>query len=108
VPYGAPVEISDFAAENGWNAPAFAPWLAAAMDSASDRVFGTEYGSLGIGGSIPFMEMLGRRYPQAQIVVTGALGADSNAHVPNEWLNIAFAQQITEAVAHLLDAHARA
>jgi acetylornithine deacetylase/succinyl-diaminopimelate desuccinylase-like protein len=107
VPYGATVEISDYAAENGWNAPAFAPWLAAAMDSASDRVFGQEYGSLGIGGSIPFMEMLGRRYPQAQIVVTGALGADSNAHVPNEWLNIAFARRITEAVAHLIDAHAR-
>ena len=107
VPYGATVEISDFAAENGWNAPAFAPWLSAAMDAASDRVFGREYGSLGIGGSIPFMELLGRRYPQAQMVVTGALGADSNAHVPNEWLNIAFAKQITEAVAHLLDAHAR-
>jgi acetylornithine deacetylase/succinyl-diaminopimelate desuccinylase-like protein len=107
VPYGATVEISDYAAESGWNAPAFAPWLTAAMESASDRVFGKEYGSLGIGGSIPFMEMLSRRYPQAQIVVTGALGADSNAHVPNEWLDIAFAQQITEAVAHLLDAHAR-
>lgn len=107
VPYGATVEISDFAAENGWNAPAFAPWLSAAMDAASDRVFGREYGSLGIGGSIPFMEQLGRRYPEAQMVVTGALGADSNAHVPNEWLNIAFAKQVTEAVAHLLDAHAR-
>ena len=106
VPYGATVEISDAVAENGWNAPAFAPWLSAAMDSASDRVFGREYGSLGIGGSIPFMEMLARRYPAAQIVVTGALGADSNAHVPDEWLDIAFAQQITQAVAHLLDAHA--
>jgi acetylornithine deacetylase/succinyl-diaminopimelate desuccinylase-like protein len=107
VPYGATVEISDVAAENGWNAPGFAPWLSAAMDSISDRVFGKEYGSLGIGGSIPFMEMLARRYPAAQIVITGALGADSNAHVPDEWLDIAFAQQITQAVAHLLDAHAR-
>lgn len=107
VPYGATVEISDFAAENGWHAPAFVPWLSAAMDSASDRVFGREYGRLGIGGSIPFMEMLGRRYPGAQIVVTGALGADSNAHVPDEWLDVGFAQRITEAVAHLLDAHAR-
>ena len=107
VPYGAAVEITDLAAENGWTPPPFAPWLSAAMDSASDRVFGREYGSLGIGGSIPFMEMLGRRYPQAQIVVTGALGADSNAHVPNEWLDVVFAQKITEAVAHLIDAHAR-
>jgi acetylornithine deacetylase/succinyl-diaminopimelate desuccinylase-like protein len=107
VPYNATVEITDFVAENGWNAPAFAPWLSAAMDSVSDRVFGKEYGTLGIGGSIPFMEMLSRRYPGAQIVVTGALGADSNAHVPNEWLDIGFARQITQAVAHLLDAHAR-
>ena len=53
------------------------------------------------------MALLGRRYPEAQIVITGALGADSNAHVPDEWLNIPFAGQITEAVAYLLDAHAR-
>jgi acetylornithine deacetylase/succinyl-diaminopimelate desuccinylase-like protein len=106
VPYGATVEISDFVAENGWSAPAFAPWLTTAMASASERVFGTQYAGLGIGGSIPFMEMLSRRYPDAQIVVTGALGSDSNAHVPNEWLNVGFAQQITQAVAHLLDAHA--
>ncbi|HEY2520238.1 MAG TPA: M20/M25/M40 family metallo-hydrolase [Streptosporangiaceae bacterium] len=107
VPYGAAAEITGFVAENGWNAPAFAPWLSEAMDSVGARVFGKDYGSLGIGGSIPFMEMLSRRYPEAQIVVTGALGADSNAHVPNEWLNIGFARQITQAVAHLLDAHAR-
>ena len=60
-----------------------------------------------IGGSVPFMELLGRLYPRAQFLVTGALGADSNMHVPDEWLNIGFAQQVTEAVAHILDAHAR-
>ncbi len=46
-------------------------------------------------------------YPAAQILITGALGADSNAHVPDEWLNIRFAEQITESVAYLLDAHGR-
>lgn len=53
------------------------------------------------------MELLGRLYPRAQFLVTGALGADSNMHVPDEWLNIGFAEQVTEAVAHILDAHAR-
>jgi len=53
------------------------------------------------------MALLGRLYPQTPIVVTGAAGADSNAHVPDEWLNIPFAGQITEAVAYLRDAHAR-
>jgi hypothetical protein len=63
--------------------------------------------SIGIGGSVPFMELLGRLYPRAQFLVTGALGADSNMHVPDEWLNIGFAEQVTEAVAHILDSHAR-
>ena len=107
VPYGAAVELSDMAAEDGWNAPAPAPWLSAALAEADRRVFGTPHRSLGIGGSIPFMALLGRRYPQTPIVITGAAGADSNAHVPDESLNIRFAGQITEAVAYLLDAHAR-
>jgi di/tripeptidase len=54
------------------------------------------------------MSMLAERYPQAQFLVTGALGADSNMHVPDEWLNIAFVGKVTEAIAHVLDAHARA
>jgi acetylornithine deacetylase/succinyl-diaminopimelate desuccinylase-like protein len=107
IPLGAQVEISNTAAENGWNAPPMAPWLAAGLDEACDQVFGQPHATIGIGGSIPFMELLGRLYPKAQFVVTGALGTDSNMHVPDEWLNIAFATQVTEAVAHLLDAHAR-
>jgi acetylornithine deacetylase/succinyl-diaminopimelate desuccinylase-like protein len=108
VPYGAQVEVGDFMVMNGWHAPALAPWLASALRQVGDRVFGKPCQNMGIGGGIPFMEMLGRRYPRAQFVVTGALGGDSNAHVPDEWLHIPFAVQVTEAVAHLLDAHARA
>ncbi|MFF5112744.1 M20/M25/M40 family metallo-hydrolase [Streptosporangium sp. NPDC000509] len=107
VPYGAQVEVSDFLVLNGWQAPAAAPWLAAVLEEVGDRVFDEPCRAFGIGGGIPFMEMLGRRYPNAQFVVTGALGADSNMHVPDEWLNLAFAEQVTEAVAHILDAHAR-
>jgi acetylornithine deacetylase/succinyl-diaminopimelate desuccinylase-like protein len=107
VPYGAQVELSDWKAENGWNAPALAPWLAAALGQVGDEVFGAPHRSIGIGGSVPFMELLGRLYPRAQFLVTGALGTDSNMHVPDEWLNIRFAEQVTEAVAHVLDAHAR-
>jgi len=107
VPYGAAVKVSDVTAEDGWNAPPLAPWLSDALGQVSETVFGAEYRSIGIGGSVPFMGLLGRRYPEAPIVITGALGADSNAHVPDEWLHIRFAGQITEAVAHLLDAHAR-
>ena len=107
VPYGAHVELTGVAAEDGWCAPPTAPWLDAALAALGENVFGRSPASIGVGGSVPFMGLLGRRYPQAQFVVTGALGADSNMHVPDEWLNIEFAAQVTEAVAHVLDAHAR-
>ncbi|MEO3809129.1 M20/M25/M40 family metallo-hydrolase [Sphaerisporangium sp. B11E5] len=107
VPYGAQVEVGDFLVLNGWQAPVTAPWLAGALEDVGERVFGARCRGFGLGGGIPFMEMLGRRYPDAQFVVTGALGADSNMHVPDEWLNIPFAERVTEAVAYILDAHAR-
>ncbi|HEY4463149.1 MAG TPA: M20/M25/M40 family metallo-hydrolase [Streptosporangiaceae bacterium] len=107
VPYGAEVKLTGWKAENGWNAPATAPWLADALSRVGGEVFGGPHRSIGIGGSVPFMELLGRLYPRAQFLVTGALGTDSNMHVPDEWLNIRFAEQVTEAVAHILDAHAR-
>lgn len=106
-PYGALVTIGSTQAENGWTAPPTAAWLVAVLDQVGRQVFAEPHGSIGVGGSIPFMELLGRTYPQAQFVVTGALGTDSNMHVPDEWLNIAFARQVTEAVAHILNAHAR-
>jgi acetylornithine deacetylase/succinyl-diaminopimelate desuccinylase-like protein len=108
VPYGAKVELADAIAQDGWNAPALAPWLSEALDSVGDRVLGERHQGIGIGGAVPFMTMLAERYPRAQFLVTGALGVDSNMHVPDEWLNLAFAQKVTEAVAHVLDAHALA
>lgn len=108
VPYGAKVTFGDNTqSEDGWNAPSEAPWLTAALQTVSDGVFGQPHRATGMGGSIPFMGLLSRKYPEAQFLVTGACGSDSNIHVPDEWLHIEYAQQVTEAVAHILDAHAR-
>lgn len=107
VPYNAQIELAGIEAADGWNAPELAPWLRQGLDTASDQVFGAPWGSLGLGGSIPFMGLLGEKYPAAQFLVTGALGVDSNAHVPDEWLNLPHAERVTAAVAVVLDAHAR-
>jgi hypothetical protein len=77
------------------------------LDSLSQEVFGNQWGTVGIGGSIPFMAMLAETYPQAQFVVTGAAGRDSNTHVPDEWLNLDQAARVSQSVAMILDAHAR-
>ena len=106
-PYGAAVTVECGDLARGWNAPAMAPWLVAAVDAAGHAAFGTDGRATGEGGTIPFMAMLGERFPDAQFVITGVLGPGANAHGPNEFLHIPTAIGVTKAVAHLLDAHAR-
>ena len=57
---------------------------------------------IGCGGSIPFMEFLANKFPEAQFVVTGLLGPRSNAHGPNEFLHIPCAKKITAVIAAVL------
>ena len=106
-PYGAKVEFTLEKAGSGWNAPALAPWLADAIESASRAAFGAPAALMGEGGSIPFMGMLGESFPKAQFVITGVLGPHSNAHGPNEFLDLATGKRVTSAVAVVLAAHAR-
>ncbi len=105
-PYGAQVTLTVNQAEPGWDAPATAGWLADAIEVASTETFGAPARALGIGGSIPFMAMLGQRYPAAQFLVVGVLGPASNAHGPNEFLHLPTARHLTATVARILDAHA--
>lgn len=101
-PYGAHVSLTAEESANGWNAPDLQEWLAAAVDSASRDVFGQPMRLFGEGGTIPFMGMLGDKFPQAQFVITGVLGPGTNAHGPNEFLDVAYAEKLTKAVARIL------
>ena len=74
----------------------------------SGRKFGfaeREAAMMGEGGSIPFMGMLGEKYPKAQFVITGVLGPHSNAHGPNEFLHITMVKGVTLAVSQVLVDH---
>jgi acetylornithine deacetylase/succinyl-diaminopimelate desuccinylase-like protein len=105
-PHGALVTFEPAQGATGWNAPATRPWLAQALDDASRAVYGKSMAAMGEGGTIPFMAMLGERFPQAQFLITGVLGPKSNAHGPNEFLHIEYAKRLTCCVAHVLAAHA--
>jgi acetylornithine deacetylase/succinyl-diaminopimelate desuccinylase-like protein len=105
-PQGAKVTFSADQSATGWNAPATAPWLQAAVNDASQAYFGKPAAMMGEGGTIPFMAMLGQQFPDAQFLITGVLGPHSNAHGPNEFLHIAYAKKLTCCVAHVLAAHA--
>jgi acetylornithine deacetylase/succinyl-diaminopimelate desuccinylase-like protein len=104
-PYGAKVSFTGDATA-GWDAPELAPWLGTAMEEASRAYFGKPAMSMGEGGTIPFMAMLGERFPKAQFLITGVLGPESNAHGPNEFLHIPMGKRLTCCVAHVIAAHA--
>ena len=89
----------------GWNAPPVADWLEASMEKASQAYFGKPSVYMGTGGTIPFMGMLGEKFPQAQFLVTGLLGPNSNAHGPNEFLHIEKGKKLTCCVAQVLEDH---
>jgi acetylornithine deacetylase/succinyl-diaminopimelate desuccinylase-like protein len=105
-PYGAEVEFDAEEGQGGWNAPELAPWLADSLKRASSSHFGKPVAFMGEGGSIPFMAMLGKRYPKTQFVVTGVLGPHSNAHGPNEFLHIGTAKKVSACIADILADHA--
>jgi acetylornithine deacetylase/succinyl-diaminopimelate desuccinylase-like protein len=105
-PCGAHVEISDAEANSGWNAPPVADWLAKTIERASRNHFDQNPMYMGEGGSIPFMGMLGEKFPRAQFMISGVLGPGSNAHGPNEFLHIPTARRLTACVAEVLADHA--
>lgn len=101
-PYGAKITFEAEKGGAGWAAPPIAPWLQSSVDSASHTYFGKKSMAFGEGGSIPFMGMLGAKYPEAQFLITGVLGPQSNAHGPNEFLHIDYAKALTACVAQVL------
>ncbi|MSP53438.1 MAG: M20/M25/M40 family metallo-hydrolase [Gammaproteobacteria bacterium] len=106
-PYGAKVNFVVDKNENGWSAPALSPWLEKAANQASETFFGAQTVYMGEGASIPFMGMLGKKFPDAQFLITGVLGPQSNAHGPNEFLHLPTAQKLTCCVAYVLAQHAK-
>jgi len=87
---------------SGWNAPPVAPWLEAALQSASQAHYGAPCANIGQGGTIPLMSLLQAGFPKAQMMVCGVLGPKSNAHGPNEFLHIGYAKKLTAAVAQVI------
>jgi len=104
-PYGAKVTFDLERGGTGWNAPALAPWLEQSLARASEASFGAPPAYMGEGGSIPFMAMLGEKFPRAQFLVTGVLGPHSNAHGPNEFLHIPTGKRVSAVIAQVLADH---
>jgi acetylornithine deacetylase/succinyl-diaminopimelate desuccinylase-like protein len=105
-PHGARVTFRSGQGARGWSAPPLAPWLEESVRRASRETYGQDACFMGEGGTIPFMAMLGEKFPEAQFLITGVLGPHSNAHGPNEFLHLEYATRLTACVARVLADHA--
>lgn len=104
-PYQAKVNFSLQSASSGWVAPRLSAWLSAALQEASETFYKKPALFLGEGGTIPFMAMLGKQFPEAEFVITGVLGPQSNAHGPNEFLDLPMVKKLTACIALIIHRH---
>jgi acetylornithine deacetylase/succinyl-diaminopimelate desuccinylase-like protein len=72
-----------------------------AWTEAFRDAYGTDPVAMGAGGSIPFIAEFGQRYPDAPILVIGAMDPTSNIHAPNESQDVGDLERATlsEAIA---------
>ena len=101
-PYDATVSFDVDASESGWSASKLSDSLLESLNKASLTSFGQPMRQMGCGGTIPFMAMLGRQFPNCEFIVTGVLGPHSNAHGPNEFLDIQTGKNVTLSIAAVL------
>ncbi|CCW69851.1 unnamed protein product [Phytomonas sp. Hart1] len=104
-PSNARVQFEKESGDNGSCMPELKPWLHNALEEASLLAFGKTYACQGMGGAIPFVGKLIETYKTAQVIVTGVLGPQSNAHGPNEFLHIPYVKGLTFVIARVISDH---
>lgn len=74
-----------------------------AADRAYTRAWGRPLLPVGIGGSIPFVALFGRRYSSLPLILNGVLDPQSGAHGPDESLHLGIFEKAILANVYLLD-----
>jgi acetylornithine deacetylase/succinyl-diaminopimelate desuccinylase-like protein len=72
---------------------------------AADRAYRAAWGrglvEVGVGGSIPFVALFGRRYSQLPLILNGVMDPNTTAHGPNESLHLGLFRKAIAANVHL-------
>ena len=55
------------------------------------------------GGSIPVVNIFSKLFPKSRIMVTGVLGPNSNAHGPDENIDISYLKQFLFSITLLIN-----
>lgn len=89
-------------AGKGWNSKTYDKFLEESLGKVSQLYFKNELLAMGMGGSIPLMGMLTDLFPESQLLISGVLGPNSNAHGPNEFLHLEYTRKLICSIAHVI------
>lgn len=101
-PYGADVTVSQTSVGQGWSLNDNHSALTVALQAASEEVFGQAPGYNCDGASIPILSLLQQHMPKADLLVTGVLGPQSNAHGPDEMLRLDYLEKLICALSRVM------
>lgn len=93
-----------------WSDQASGAWLytprGPAFDAA-DRAYARAWGRpplrIGVGGSIPFVALFGRRFGDLPLILNGVIDPQTTAHGPNESLHLGIFAKTIQANVYLYD-----
>ena len=74
-----------------------------AADRAYEKAWGSPLVQVGVGGSIPFVALFGRRYGDLPLILNGVMDPMTTAHGPNESLHLGVFEKAIMANVYLLD-----
>ena len=74
-----------------------------AADRAYEKAWGQKLLRIGVGGSIPFVALFGRRYGDLPLILNGVMDPQTTAHGPNESLHLGVFHKAMLANVYLLD-----
>ena len=74
-----------------------------AADRAYVKAWGRPMLQIGVGGSIPFVALFGRRYGDLPLILNGVMDPETGAHGPNESLHLGVFRKAIRANVHLYE-----
>lgn len=101
-PYQAEVEVKIISAGNGLIVKPFKESLFRSLRANALKVFEKEPCMLHEGMTIPFMKDLAQRFSETEFLILGVLGPESNAHGPNEMLDIEYMKRVIACIAGVI------
>lgn len=101
VPGGLAVTLTKLAgAASSWDYVAAGPAFDA-VDRAYKQTWGRAPLRMGLGGSIPFVALFGRRFSRLPLILNGVIDPETGAHGPDESMHIGVYTKTVKANVHL-------